>query len=387
MDEKDEKNVIAILDEIYGKNNYNKKKIETHLNEKSKNNIIRFLQNHSFEETLKKFKKKYETDKIKGTLEGYIQRYGEIEGLKKYKEKNKKLSVGLSSLLEKGMTYEEAIKIRENHKKKSINNKENFIERYGEIEGNEKYEKYSNTFKSRSVRCKEYWLERGYSEKEAKIQISLSQVRDWNFFKEKGWTKEEYEELCKRKTFQWTEEGYIQRYGEIEGKIRYYYDRRKSSTLKYWCEKLGVEEGKKRYEEINIKKGESKFHPGRINSFIEKEIILELIPFLKKMNIIFYAGTYNESFRINFPSNEFGLYRCFPDLKIQNLLIEIDGVYWHSKLKTIERDEQKDILNSRLGYKILRITDKEFLQNKKETILKIQNFIEKNLDKDFIDEN
>lgn len=49
----------------------------------------------------------------------------------------------------------------------------------------------------------------------------------------------------------------------------------------------------------------------------------------------------------------------FYDFKIKNLLIEFDGEYWHSLLKNIENDKNKDEIAIRNGYKIFRVKEKE----------------------------
>lgn len=55
----------------------------------------------------------------------------------------------------------------------------------------------------------------------------------------------------------------------------------------------------------------------------------------------------------------------YPDFTIGNLIIEIDGDYWHNKEKDKIRDEQ---LN-KLGFNVIRISTKENIENKLREIL------------------
>lgn len=50
-----------------------------------------------------------------------------------------------------------------------------FISKFGEIEGNKLYLENIKTFKKNSKRCKEYWIDKGFSESEAKEKVAESQ--------------------------------------------------------------------------------------------------------------------------------------------------------------------------------------------------------------------
>jgi hypothetical protein len=143
-------------------------------------NLANYIRKYGEEIGQQKYNEKIENDKYKGTLPAFIARYGEIEGTRKYKEKNAKLSVSVDSLRLSGHTEEEIKKIKETHGRKSNNSLSNFIERYGIEEGTKKFEKYIENHPSFfGVR---YWIEKGFSEEEAKKIVSDLQRRDLQYF-------------------------------------------------------------------------------------------------------------------------------------------------------------------------------------------------------------
>ena len=54
----------------------------------------------------------------------------------------------------------------------------------------------------------------------------------------------------------------------------------------------------------------------------------------------------------------------FPDFRIDNLIIEADGLYWHNKNK--EGDKKRQLELEALGFKVIRFSDKEILKNFEE---------------------
>ena len=57
-------------------------------------------------------------------------------------------------------------------------------------------------------------------------------------------------------------------------------------------------------------------------------------------------------------------------------IIEFDGDYWHSNAKVNpEREQYRDSLLISEGFKILRIKEQEFKQNKQETLSKCLQFL------------
>lgn len=369
--------VLAILKEVFPEN-IAQKRLETHLKTTGRGfTIAKLLKKYSYDEALDLYIQKVERDKKKGTLERYIERYGEIEGKRRYLEKNKRLSVGVEALKNKGLSEAEIQEIKERHSKKSANTKENFIERHGKERGIQLFQRYETEHRSRSCWCEEFWIERGLSLDEAKEKVSEKQRRDYEHFESKGWTDQEYIEYCKRKTHAFSLEGYQERYGDEEGQIRWYYDREKGSNLKYFKEKYGDEKGVKKYKEMLSKK----VWTGN-NSKIQLEFASELYNRLpSNLQEYVYGEPIRKSFMI--PVLHDSIKLIIPDIRIKNILIEFDGSYWHSLPEVMERDKMKDILTHRMGFITFRVDEREYIDNKPEVIDQIIQKITSNINLEY----
>jgi hypothetical protein len=73
--------------------------------------------------------------------------------------------------------------------------------------------------------------------------------------------------------------------------------------------------------------------------------------------------------------NGFYIDIAFPD---KRLLVEIDGVYWHSRPVTKSKDEFVNRLASRCGYRLLRFSDKEVIANLPAVIADIESTLRSN---------
>ena len=165
----------------------------------------------------------------------------------------------------------------------------------------------------------------------------------------KKWEKRLFEEEGITNVFQRKavinkiKETMTERYGE-EG---IYYNRAKGNTLEYWIDKLGEEKGIKKFNEINYGKGNS----NRYEYYIEKYGDIEgqiqwkkRIEQLSHNKFTYQIGLnklcyeildknsiiYEKEFKIYKESTH--RYYSF-DVKIENLLIELNGVYWHCSPK------------------------------------------------------
>ena len=85
------------------------------------------------------------------TLEGLCDKYGEEDGVQRWKAYISK--------------------------QKKIHTLEGKIEKFGEEEGKRIYEERSKKHKENSIGCKEYWLKRGYTEEEATMKIKLQRSK------------------------------------------------------------------------------------------------------------------------------------------------------------------------------------------------------------------
>lgn len=193
----------------------------------------------------------------------------------------------------------------------------------------------------------------------------------------------------------------LERYGE-DG---IYYNRVKGSTLEYWIDKLGEEKGIEHFNEICYEKGKANKYEYYIETYGEEEGLRRwkkkiydcskwtynnglndtCAKLLDKNNII-----YEREFKILKDNGRFYSY----DFKIQNLLIELNGTYWHCSPKRYqpndlvrfpnnhfilakdkwEYDKQKCLYAESKGYKIISIWEDEFNEEKLLEILKKYNY-------------
>lgn len=132
-----------------------------------------------------------------------------------------------------------------------------------------------------------------------------------------------------------------------------YYNRTKGSTLDYWIDKLGREEGIKRYNEICHNKGKSSRHEyyiekyGEIEGEVQWKIRLEQ---LLHSNFTWQNGLNEKCYKILDKNDikyekEFKIYKedthryYSYDVKIGNLIIELNGVYWHCSPKLYQPND------------------------------------------------
>lgn len=173
----------------------------------------------------------------------------------------------------------------------------------------------------------------------------------------KNWEKKIYEEEGITNVFQRKSviDKIKKKLNEKYTKDELYFNYAKGSTLKYWIEKLGEEEGLKVYQNICENKGKS----GRLSYFIEKygeEIgkkkFEERIKKVLKSSSIY--SSLNKRFKlllekngINFVqekiisyTDEYGKNRYFSyDFLINNTLFELNGDFWHANPKKYKKND------------------------------------------------
>ncbi len=76
--------------------------------------------------------------------------------------------------------------------------------------------------------------------------------------------------------------------------------------------------------------------------------------------------------RTVFPNTTFK-YRYYLDFIYRTNVIEFDGIYWHQNTK--EKDDAKDLFLKHRGLSVLRVTDKEYIDNPQGTIEKCMNHL------------
>lgn len=185
------------------------------------------------------------------------------------------------------------------------------------------------------------------------------------------------------------------------GKEGIYYNRSKGAYIEYYIEKYGEEEGIKKFNAVQKAKSDSSKRETYIEKYGEekweerlKKIIKgfkhnnglneKCASILKKQNITFEREFYLKDNKHSY----------FYDFKINSLLIELNGVYWHCSPKkykendivkfplgrTIiakekwEQDKVKMQVATKNGYDIVVIWEDEFSEEKLLNILKEHNY-------------
>lgn len=243
----------------------------------------------------------------------------------------------------------------------------------------------------------------------------------------KNHTEAEWLELCERKKSNLGESGYIEKFGEVEGRCRWNeylakwtvgIQKRKASgiwknglTLEEFQNKWGMEEGYNRWKSRINQRTHTLSLEGFVDRFgqeigteeyyahVDKMVcncrkraggyskisqqlfdsIYEQLPIKLKSHVKYFTRGGEEKFYINESDTDMRI--MFIDFKCGNAIIEFDGDYWHSFPETIKRDKIKNhILESR-GYALLRIREADYTSNKEAVTQNCINFILNNYER------
>ena len=240
-----------------------------------------------------------------------------------------------------------------------------------------------------------------------------------------NYTEDEWKSLCNKKKSNLGLKGYIDKYGITEGTKRWnsYYSEWKNSmdkttalgnrkngqtlveyrerygykkgfdlwrrkidkrnhtlSLGGFVERYGNERGKEKYFQHIQKMIENCRAVGSCYSKISQKLFNSILIGLdKKQKLIVKYYTLNEEqvFYTNYNSPKL----IYVDFKCGNCIIEFDGEYWHSFTHAIKRDKFKDKYLKSHGYKILRVKEREYINNKQQTIDKCIKFIKENYER------
>lgn len=247
----------------------------------------------------------------KGTIDWYITKFGEIDGKSKYLDKNKKLSVSISTLRASGKTDEEIFQIRSRHANKSKQTLQNMISRYGQRVGTEKYKIYREKNKLSSVRRLEYWINKCGDIELAKQELKKVQRRDKNWF--------------------------ISIYGEVDGIEKYYStNSKRGRTLQNYINKYGNDVGLQKY--IDACKKWKDGQRGIFNSTGQLEVENYLVEcgFNVKGSRCETGIILSELEKTAVIKNN----TLYPDIIVNNkYIIEYNGDYWHANKNIFPNDD------------------------------------------------
>lgn len=241
---------------------------------------------------------------------------------------------------------------------------EYWISKFGE-DGKQLYSQFQSNLSKRcssekkkqnSPRTIDYWTREGYGIKSASLKVSEFQSivspRCLNYWMKRERTSE-----------------------EAMNSLHSYQSRGRD----YWVKRLGEEEGNSKMDEINSRRFQNISHRIQFSGGFSK-ISQDLFHSLKNDEYTHFA-TYRNSKNNSKSRNEFVLkfddgswiFLDYVNTKTKKV-IEFDGIYWHKGKEEFDAIRDQRIRDS--GYEILRVTDKEYCQNKKRIIQKCQTYLE-----------
>ena len=290
--------------------------------------------------------------------------------------------------------------------------------------------KHKNKMKSASHFTKEYWINKGYSEKESINIISKNSCHDLEFFinkygKEDGTNR--YNEVCKKIGYSGSLQKLLDN-NASENEIIEFKKRKDTLSLQSFIKRYGKEDGTKRYELYNSRRGLTRDlfvikygeHHGnlRFNSW-KNSCSHDLEFFINKYGkedgtnryndwvikatacLTSYSKTSIELFELldetilrdsYYGETEFRVDKYFVDFKYKNKIIEFYGDFWHCNPLQYNKDYFHPILNlyseevwdkdsKRLdyikskGYEVYIVWESDFIKNKDKVLYNIIKYL------------
>lgn len=240
----------------------------------------------------------------------------------------------------------------------------------------------------------EYWINKGFNEKESEKMVSLYQLENNKKFQKKWKNKKHTYEY--KKMYNTNIEYYLDLGYSVEQSEKMLKERQTTFTLEKCMEKYGEKKGKEIYTERQVKWQKSLLENGNLKcgfSKISQELFYEILKYYEyeDMKNIYFA-TKNMEYFISPKGKKFFVYD-FTDLK-RNKIIEYNGDEYHANPKMFEsndnphpfrkeitaqeiwdKDEEKIKTANKKGFDILIIWDSEYRNNKEEIIKKCKEYL------------
>jgi len=226
-----------------------------------------------------------------------------------------------------------------------------------------------------SIRCVEYWLDKGYSLVESIQKVSdVQKLNTIDSIKERLNCDDEIAKEVQREIYQKRLNSFKNKDLEELNRI---YKSQDSSSFEYCLRKCNFD---KKWAEILYKELQrKKIVPLGRASKESLKYFIPLYKFLRKKGILredIYLGVNGstEYFLYDEDSKKIRMYDFV--VRSRKIIIEYDGVYWHSDVDSKYNDVLKDKLAIKNGYKLLRISSENSIDF--NNIL-IYEFIDENL--------
>jgi len=262
--------------------------------------------------------------------------------------------------------------------KRSAITEQNFINKYGNIDGIVRWNEYrnkqshSNSFEYK--REKFGWTREKFDEFNSSRSITLKKCIE-RYGEEEGIKR--WEHYCERQSYTNTKEYFVEKYGEIDGLNRYLDVNRRKNIYDpvVMSERMGIEVDQAKEIIINRLVKSDKIY----GSDLEREFTNLLEESFGKLDYITYRNPYGKWSHL---LNKFVLF----DIKHGNCVIEFNGDYWHANPKIYrddaiirgrtsveiqEHDRKKIQTAIDCGFRVYVVWENEFKSNKLETIQRV----------------
>lgn len=363
--------------EVKGTKKFNHAKNQTH-----SASLTKLIEKYGEEVGIDRYLKHKDCLSYSRTLPAYIEKYGEVEGTKRYKEKNSHLSVGVEALRKSGKTEEQILELKRKHSNESSHSLKRYIEKYGEEEGNLKYDRYVQNRQHQSPRCVGYWLKLGFDSEMAEKLRKTFQRSPLTYQVVKYGKEEALRRIVMYTNYSTLKRDiYKKELGEAVGnKVFEEANDKRGTHIENYIKKYGEEEGVKRFDALLL--GHRNF------SKLEFDFLNEVIAH--------YPDTGRDNLYYGEKQWKFGLRKeewSYFNKKVfwvdfldrdQKKIIEVNGDIFHFNPKFYtenstnhinatakvvwEKDRKRYEFFQRLGYTCLVVWEYDILNHREETI-------------------
>ena len=319
------------------------------------------------------------------SLEACIVKYGEIVGKQFFEERRISCAVTKEKYVKNHSEEEWNELCKSKHSNLGL---DGYIEKYGEEDGTQRWNDYISSWK--------IGIEKRKQSGNWKNGQSLEEFQNKHGIEE-GYKK--WKRRIDRISYSQSLQGFIEKHGYELGNIKWteYCKSNDKTSLKSFISRHGDVVGLEKYTSMMEKMGKC-LRNSKNYSKISQDLFEFLSNILENKENIKYAMNNGEQY---FYVNESFCKSMFVDFKYGNIVIEFFGDYWHAnpakytensilnhpnKNKRVAKDiweiDRKRIewLTNK-GYNVLIIWEKEYRENKQETIDKCINYIKENYER------
>lgn len=338
-------------------------------------NIVKYIQNnYPLDVLVKNYKDIRKIGKNSASKDSFICRYGEEIGSRLCEEFTKNRTVDKNHMIQK--LGEEGAK---EFYYKRASKLEVYIQRYGEIEGKQKWDIYKQK-RANSYRKKR---ENGHIYPKYNLDYFI-----FLYGEEKG--TEVYEAKMKKSSYKSSRQYYIDRFGEELG-TEICKKTKDNLSLRFFQEKYGEETGKILYEESKEKR------KGTYRSTSFSQLSKELFDMIKYevVDLEYYAEK-EKAIVVDRAINLNKANVIFPDLVYKNKIIEFNGDLFHANPikfnkddtphpfrpellaeEIWESDKNRKLYLESISYEVMIVWEHDYRMNKKHVIEECIKFLTK----------